>query len=100
MDQSRRLRLWFVLALIVALVVAALLWLRGALFEDNDVSPLPTPLVLGESPLPTPTQASAAPATPASWSNRGAALLWVTLGIGLALCIAFFILRWDRRAIE
>ncbi|MEA3339157.1 MAG: hypothetical protein U9R15_04245 [Chloroflexota bacterium] len=99
MDQSHPLRLWFALALIVALVVAAALWMRGALSE-NSHSPLPTPLISGESPLPTPIQATAAPPTPTSWNSGGATLLWAALGIGLALCITFFILRWDRRAIE
>jgi len=100
MDQSRRLRLWFALALVAALVVVTALWLRGALPEESVRSPLSTPLVAGESPLPTPLQATDAPIPPAPWAGGGAALLWVALGIVLALSVAFLVLRWDRRAAE
>jgi len=99
MIQSSRLRLWFALTLVVALVAAAALWLHGALLETGDRSPLPTPLTSGESPLPTPTHAATASAPPVSWSGGGAALLWVMVGIVLALTIAFFILRWGHNPV-
>nr|HID12568.1 hypothetical protein [Anaerolineae bacterium] len=102
MTQSRRLRLWFALAL-AAVLIAAALWLRGTLpggtsstspilpppHTPQEVSPLPTP--------PPPTPVSAAP-LPSSWTGAGAALLWVALGVVLALGVAFVILRWYRRA--
>ncbi|MBU0705340.1 MAG: hypothetical protein KKC18_15935 [Chloroflexi bacterium] len=99
MDQSRRLRLWFALALAVVLVATAALWLRGALSEESSRSPLPTPLAAGESPLPTPAHADTATPPPASWTGGGAALLWVALGVALALIVVFFILRWEHRSV-
>ncbi len=93
----RHPRFWLVLAFLVVLVVAAALWLRGAQ-SDSAQSPLPTPVASAESPLPTPPPENGAPPPPASWTNGGAVLLWVALGILMALVITFVILRWYRGA--
>jgi hypothetical protein len=86
-----RPRLWLALALALVLAAVAWLWLRGA-WLGGGRSPLPT-LAPGLSPLPTP-----APSTPLShWVGGGAVLLWVTLGIMLALLIALVIVYWPRR---
>lgn len=98
-NRYHSLRLWCALALVVTLIAAAALWLRGALFDGGGDSPMPTPLAHVGSPLRTPTQATATPMPSTSWDSGGAALLWVTLGIGLALCIACLILCWGRRAV-
>ena len=95
MIQWRRLRLWFVSVLVVLLIVAATLWLRGTL-PGSQRSPLPTPGVAGESPLPAPVPASAT-TLPPSWTGVGATLLWVALGALLALVITLVILHWYRR---
>jgi hypothetical protein len=95
MTQWHRLRLWLALALAVVLVAAIALWLRGVLPLGGSHSALPTPALSGVSPLPTPTPRSAA-APPRSWTTGGAALLWVALGIVLALGIAFLVLRRHR----
>ncbi|MDY7077923.1 MAG: hypothetical protein SXV54_13490 [Chloroflexota bacterium] len=97
MTQSHRLRLWLALALALAFIVAVALWLCGTL-PGSDRSPLPTPMISEESPLPTPTPLIVASSPPSSWTNGGAALLWVALGILLALSIAFLILRWYHHA--
>lgn len=97
MDQSRRPRLWFALILVVVLIATIALWLRGALFEESSRSPLPTPLAAGESPLPTPTHADTASPPPTFWTDGGTALLWVILGVALALIVVLFILRWEHR---
>jgi hypothetical protein len=99
MDQIGRYRLWFVIALFVILVVVAALWLRGTL-QDSGSSPLPTPLAAGESPLALPIPSPPFPTPRASWTGGGAALLWVALGVVLALGIAFFSLRRDRHTVE
>jgi len=98
MTQWRRLRLWFLWALIVALVAATALWLYSALPGDGSESPLPAPLGSAMSPLPTPTSARIA-ALPPSRTGAGAALLWVLSGVALALGIAFVVLRWYLRAV-
>ena len=103
MTQLHRLRLWFVLALVVVLIAAAVLWLRGMLPGGTALtSPIPPPprTSEGASPLPTPTPASStsAAAPLSSCTGAVAALLWVALGVVLALGIAFAILRWYRRA--
>ncbi len=90
----RHPRFWFSLALAVVLIVVATLWLRGTWFGDQ--SPLPTPVAAGVSPLATPSPGDTTSAPPSAWSNGGAILLWVALGILLALGIAFVILRWYR----
>ena len=77
-------RLWLALALLVVLGAAAGLWMRGA--QPDRTSP---------SPLPTPTPSSTA-TPPSPWVTGGAALLWVMLGIALALGIAFLIPRLHR----
>ena len=96
MAQLRRLRLGLVLVLAAVLVAAAALWLRGALPYDDSHSPLPTPSHLRTSPLPTPTPSSAEAATPPAWKGAGVALVWVALGIVLALGVARIILGWNR----
>jgi len=91
----RRSSLWLAVALGVILVVAAVLWLRGVHLGGSRLSALPTPATSGESPLPTPTSAS--PTMPLrSWTTGGAVLLWVALGLLLALSIAVIVLRWHR----
>ena len=86
-------RLWLALALVVVLGASAALWLRGARPDSTGPSTLPSPPAT--SPLPTPTPPPAA-ALPSPWVTGGAVLLWVTLGIALALGIAFLILRLHR----
>ncbi|MEE8390758.1 MAG: hypothetical protein V3S14_08200 [Anaerolineae bacterium] len=93
----RHPRFWLVLALAVVLIAAAGLWLRGAQ-SGSDQSPLSTPVAARVSPLSTPIPENAPPSPPSSWTNGGAVLLWVALGILLALSIAFIILRWYRSA--
>jgi hypothetical protein len=96
MIQWRRLGLWFALVLVVLLIAAVALWLRG-MVSGSHQSPLPTPVASQVSPLPSPMPTSAA-APPPSWTGGGPALLWVALGVVLALGITFVILRWQRRA--
>lgn len=83
------------MALGVIVVVAAVLWLRGGR-PGGDLSALPTPATSEESPLPTPTSASLTTHL-RSWTTGGAVLLWVALGILLALGIALIVLRWQRQ---
>lgn len=85
-----RLYLWLALALAVVLMVVTWLWLRGT-WLDGAYSPLPPPL-FGESPLPTPVSGAVLP------SGGGFALLWVALGMVLALLVALIIVYWSRRA--
>ena len=89
MDQWRRLRLWLPLALVVVLIVGVALWLSGTLPPDRARSPLPTPLASEGSPVPAPLSASL-------WRDAGIALLWVALGVLLALGVVF-ILTYYRR---
>jgi len=77
-------------------IAAAALWVRGTMPDSR--SPLPTPLGHGTSPLPTPTPAHTTPAPPPAWASGGAALVWVAIGIVLALGIALIILRRYRHA--
>ena len=86
-------RLWLALALLVVLGAAAALWLRGAQPDGTGPSALPSPPTT--SPLPTPKPPSTA-TPPSPWATGGAVLLWVILGIALALGIAFLILRLHR----
>ncbi len=90
----RRPQVWFALALTVVIAAALALWLRGAQ-SGSDRSPLSTPVASVGSPLPTPTRENTAP-PPSAWTNGGAVLLWVALGILLALGITFVMLRWYR----
>jgi hypothetical protein len=94
MIEWRRLRLWFAAVLVVLLIVAVALWLRGTL-PGSQRSPLPTPGSSGDSPLPTP---SVTTLPPASSARVGATLLWVALGSLLALVITLVVLHWYRRA--
>jgi hypothetical protein len=95
--RRRYLGVWFSLALVVVvLITVAVLWLRGAQLGGGH-SPLATPATAGASPLSTPTLENSMSPSPTSWSNGGAALLWVALGILLALIVTFVILRWYHR---
>lgn len=85
MTRSRRLFVFALLALIVALlVVAIVLWQRGREYEGASVAP-------ETSPLSAPT--AAAEGSSSSRFGLAAALFWVVLGAVLALGIAFLILR-------
>ena len=95
--RRRYLRVWLLLVLMaVILIAAAALWLRGAQ-PSGDHSPLATHTAADASPLATPTLENGTSPPPTSWSNCGVVLLWVALGILLALIIAFVILRWYHR---
>jgi hypothetical protein len=94
--RRRYLGVWLSLVLLVLiLIAAAALWLRGAQLGGGR-SPLATPAVADASPLSTPAAESEMSPPPASWNNGGVVLLWVALGVLLALIIAFAILRWYR----
>jgi hypothetical protein len=90
-----RPRLWLVLVLTVVVVAAAILWLRGAQLSSRR-SPLATPAASDESPLPTPEPGSGTWTSPPPRAVLGAVLLWIAVGILLALGIAFIILRTYR----
>jgi len=97
MIPGRRPHLWLALALVVVLIAAAALWLLGIQPDSGGRSALSTPATSAVSPLPTPTPTPASATThPPPWATGGAVLLWVTLGIVLALGITFVILRWHR----
>ena len=98
MTRWHRLRLWFAVALVAVLITAAALWLRGTWPGGSSQSALYTPAIPGASPLPTPTPVPAA-LSPSPWVTGGAVLVWVALGIVLALGIAFLILRRHRHDI-
>jgi hypothetical protein len=92
-----RPRLWLVLVLTVVIAAAAISWLRGAQLSSHR-SPLATPVASGASPLSTPEPGNgiSIPSSPrATW---GTVLLWIAVGILLALGIAFIILRAYRGA--
>jgi hypothetical protein len=86
-------RLWLALILAAVVVAAVALWVRGV-HTVSVRSPLPTPAAREASPLSTPTPGDTTP--PSSWTNSGAVLLWVAMGLLLALGIAIVILRWYR----
>lgn len=92
-----RLRPWFALALVVVLIAAAALWLRGLLPGGGGHSPLLIPSAAGESPFATPPPTTAAASSPLAQAGIGAVLLWVALGVVLALAITLIILLWHRR---
>jgi hypothetical protein len=98
MTKGRRyLYVWFSLAIIVIILIAATaLWRRGTP-PGGDHSPLATHAAAGVSPLPTPTSENETSPPPTSWRNGGVVLLWVALGILLALIIAFVVLSWVHR---
>ena len=85
------------LALVVVLFVAAALWLRGLLSGGGGHSPLLIPSAAGESPLATPPLTTAAASSPLAQVGIGAVLLWVALGVVLALAIALITLLRHRR---
>jgi hypothetical protein len=91
-----RLRPWFALALVVVLIAVAALWLRG-LLPSGGHSPLLIPSATGESPLATPPPTTAAASSPPAQAGIGAVLLWVALGVVLALAITLIILLRHRR---
>jgi hypothetical protein len=93
----RHPRLWLGLILAIVIVAAIVLWARGSQ-TDRAHSPLPTPVAWGSSPLTTPIPEDAVSPPPSSWTNSGAILLWVALGLLLALGLAVVILRWYRTA--
>jgi hypothetical protein len=90
-----RRRLWLVLILAIAVAAAAIWWLRGVQLSSHQ-SPLVTPVASDESPLPTPEPGNATSIPPSPRAVGGAILLWVAVGILLALAVAFIILRTYR----
>jgi hypothetical protein len=95
--RRRSLGVWLLLVLAAVILIAAIvLWQRG-MQPGGDHSPLATPAAAGASPLSTPAIEGGMSPPPTSWSNGGVALLWVALGILLALIITFVILRWYHR---
>lgn len=88
----------FFFALTGLLLVAGTLWLPNALPNENTPSPLPTDQVASESnvsPLPTPSQGATAPS---SGTGGGLVLLWVAVGVVLALGITLIFVLRNRRA--
>jgi len=85
-------------ALTGLLFVAGTLWLPVAYLDDRSPSPLRVAQMTPEgngSPLPTPTLV----AVPSSvGSGRGLVLLWVAVGVVLALGITFIFVLQGRRA--
>jgi hypothetical protein len=93
--QQHRYRIWLIVALIgLCFVAAGVLWTWDTP-PDASQSPINPPLA-GASPLETP-RATPTP-IPSSWTGAGAALLWIMLGILLALGIISAIYIWDRRS--
>jgi hypothetical protein len=82
MDQWRRLRPWLALALLVVLIVGMVLWLSGALLPESARSPLPAPVASEGAPAPAAFASS-------RLRDAGIALLWVALGVVLALGVVF-----------
>jgi hypothetical protein len=72
----------------VVLIVGMALWLSGALLPESARSPLPTPA--GGAPAP------AAILSP-QLRDAGIALLWVALGVVLALGVVFALNTVRRR---
>jgi len=97
MQWHRHPRLWLLLALAVVFTAAAALWLCDGR-SGGERSPLSTPAASEGSPLATPTPGNATSSPPSSWTTSGAVLIWIMLGILLALVIAFVILRGYRHA--
>ena len=95
-------RSWLLLAVTVLAVVVAALVLKSAL-PGGGVSPLATPASAAESPLPGPDGLPQDPGTPgltdespSLWPGAAAALLWVALGIILALGLSALVRRLLR----
>lgn len=99
MTRLHRVRLLIVLTFFVALFVTGALWLRGTLWPDYGRRLPPPTSQVEVSPLLTPTPSVAPPPSSALVSG-GAVLLWVVLGIMLALIITFVMLRWYRRTVQ
>ncbi|HDQ72591.1 MAG TPA: hypothetical protein ENN19_10910 [Chloroflexi bacterium] len=100
--QQRHYRFWLIVALIgIAIVASGILWTwdgRPDARPDTHQSPIDPPLV-GASPLATPTLAATPASLPSAWTGAGAALLWVALGILLALGVASILYLRDRRSV-
>lgn len=95
--QQHRYRIWLIVALIgLCFVAAGVLWTWDTP-PDASQSPINPPLA-GASPLATPPTTPTPTAIPSSWTGAGAALLWIMLGILLALGIISAIYIWDRRS--
>ena len=99
MIRWHRSYLWLALALVAIILVAAALWLHGTRSGTGGRSALPTPAISADSPISTPTLKSPTP-PPTTRAAGGAVLLWVSLGIVLALGIALVILRWQSHDTE
>lgn len=93
MDHRRNIRLWLLLALVVLVALALASWLPDLLLPGSSHSPLPTPSATGDTAAGNPALASTAP----SLAPVLAALLWIALGIVLALGIVFVATHWHRR---
>ena len=82
------------------LIAAAALWLPRILFNGSDRSPLPTAQPapqIGASPLLPAISAPTSAANPPSWTGAGTALLWTSVGLLLALGLAFIFVHRYRR---
>ncbi len=95
--QQSRYRFWLVMALLgLAIVAAGILWTWDESPEVGQ-SPINPPLT-STSPLATPQVTLTPTPIPSSWTGAGAALLWIMLGIFLALGIISIVYIWDRRS--
>ena len=97
MDRSRRLGLWFAMAVVAVVAVAAIVWVRGAPVTGSSRSPMPTPLAAEASTTLIPSTPTPAAMPLSAGVGAGAALLWVALGAMLALGIIFITINWHRR---
>ena len=93
MDKVRRFRWLLALVVVSALVVIAVVWLAGRRAAAPAVRPNRSPLA---SPLTTPTAAPAEGLSPAGWGGFGAAMVWVGLGVLLALGLTYLMYRRSR----
>ena len=100
MDQLRRLGLWFAMAVVAVVAVAAIVWVRGAPVTGSSRSPLPTPPAAEASTSLIPSTSTPAAIPPSPGVGAGAALLWVALGAVLALGIIFVTISWHRRTAQ
>ena len=98
-DMSNRLhrpfRVLLVLVLVVLLVIVAIvLWRPGGPLAGT---PRPPDSPMAVSPLPSPSATSVSESPPDMWWGRATALLWVVLGVFLALGLAFLVVRRHRQ---